>query len=655
MHKRWLIIIALLMLLAQGVNGIKYTVSGGGSDSGGTISTSLEIAKEAAANSEIAINGADLRPSTKVKGKVKAFEQTHTAKDKSGKTASTYVKVVNAPSDMYYSSAILPRGVNAKKIAPWVSAEQSLSVPKADSIITKASASYAGMSADVGLEMHKGSLPGDFVTLSNYYGKAYASDGSYNAYPYGVGAIQTADSGSADSIRIYNHANDGSGLLSIDTYLNGKSGVPASFSNLDTLSQAGTDTKVTQKVHVTGDFTSTASSEMSSKSRTSNDIVSSPAFTTDHYLDMQAVKGSLPIGKIGYYLAPGSTIQAGVDAVGSGDEINLAATTYYENVNIPKSLTIIGAGAGNTIVNGDANRDGVGDGSVFTIGYDTNRNLDVILSGMTLTGGTGISTPDPWGGMKLGGGGVFNYGTTTLIDCVVSGNTAFFGGGIFNKGGILNLNGGSITGNTASHGGGISTFSGTVNVNHGSISENTAGSHGGGIYNLYGTVNMDGGSITGNTASQYGGGIGNEGTLNLNGGSITGNTASQYGGGIYNNHWSIVNMDGGSITGNTANYGGGIYNDDGELLPGGNYAYLNLNGGSITDNIASQYGGGIYSTGSHITFDGTQVVVNSNKAHLPSPSELSWYQGWGVYLTTGTPTTTGGFDSTKQVVDNHHI
>jgi len=579
MHKRWLIIIALLMLLAQGVNGIKYTVSGGGSDSGGTISTSLEIAKEAAANSEIAINGADLRPSTKVKGKVKAFEQTHTAKDKSGKTASTYVKVVNAPSDMYYSSAILPRGVNAKKIAPWVSAEQSLSVPKADSIITKASASYAGMSADVGLEMHKGSLPGDFVTLSNYYGKAYASDGSYNAYPYGVGAIQTADSGSADSIRIYNHANDGSGLLSIDTYLNGKSGVPASFSNLDTLSQAGTDTKVTQKVHVTGDFTSTASSEMSSKSRTSNDIVSSPAFTTDHYLDMQAVKGSLPIGKIGYYLAPGSTIQAGVDAVGSGDEINLAATTYYENVNIPKSLTIIGAGAGNTIVNGDANRDGVGDGSVFTIGYDTNRNLDVILSGMTLTGGTGISTPDPWGGMKLGGGGVFNYGTTTLIDCVVSGNTAFFGGGIFNKGGILNLNGGSITGNTA----------------------------------------------------------------------------SQYGGGIYNNHWSIVNMDGGSITGNTANYGGGIYNDDGELLPGGNYAYLNLNGGSITDNIASQYGGGIYSTGSHITFDGTQVVVNSNKAHLPSPSELSWYQGWGVYLTTGTPTTTGGFDSTKQVVDNHHI
>jgi hypothetical protein len=149
--------------------------------------------------------------------------------------------------------------------------------------------------------------------------------------------------------------------------------------------------------------------------------------------------------------------------------------------------------------------------------------------------------------------------------------------------------------------------------------------------------------------------IGNEGTLNLNGGSITGNTASQYGGGIYNNHWSIVNMDGGSITGNTANYGGGIYNDDGELLPGGNYAYLNLNGGSITDNIASQYGGGIYSTGSHITFDGTQVVVNSNKAHLPSPSELSWYQGWGVYLTTGTPTTTGGFDSTKQVVDNHHI
>ena len=41
------------------------------------------------------------------------------------------------------------------------------------------------------------------------------------------------------------------------------------------------------------------------------------------------------------------------------------------------------------------------------------------------------------------------------------------------------------------------------------------------------------------------------------------------------------------------------------------------------------YGGGIHSSDSLVTFDGPGVAVKSNKAKLPSPSELSWYQGWG--------------------------
>ena len=81
----------------------------------------MEAAKDAEVSSEIAISGADLRPKTSVKGKVKAFEETHTVKDKSGKTASTYVKVVNAPSDMYYESKILPEGISKKTTVPWVS------------------------------------------------------------------------------------------------------------------------------------------------------------------------------------------------------------------------------------------------------------------------------------------------------------------------------------------------------------------------------------------------------------------------------------------------------------------------------------------------------------------------------------------------------
>jgi hypothetical protein len=99
------------------------------------------------------------------------------------------------------------------------------------------------------------------------------------------------------------------------------------------------------------------------------------------------------------------------------------------------------------------------------------------------------------------------------------------------------------------------------------------------------------------------------------------------------------------LTDNSATNGGGIFNDAGTL---------NLNDVTITNNAASN-GGGLFSTNSHVKFDGTQVLVTNNRARRPSPSELSWYQGWGVYLNSGAPTTTGGFNSATQVTGNIHI
>jgi len=133
-----------------------------------------------------------------------------------------------------------------------------------------------------------------------------------------------------------------------------------------------------------------------------------------------------------------------------------------------------------------------------------------------------------------------------------------------------------------------------------------------GINNL---VTLSGMTIT-NGNAQKGGGILNKGTLTLN---------------------DVI------LTDNSATNGGGIYNWDGTV---------NLKGVSITKNVASN-GGGLYSTtNSQVTFDGTQVFVTSNNALQPSPDELSWYQGWGVYLDSGTPTTIGGFDPVAQVTVN---
>jgi hypothetical protein len=81
-----------------------------------------------------------------------------------------------------------------------------------------------------------------------------------------------------------------------------------------------------------------------------------------------------------------SCIQDAIDAANSGDTIHVAEGTYKadpcRSIHINKSLTIIGAGADKTIIDGNQA------GSVITI----DPNINVILSGMTIQGGTGTLT-----------------------------------------------------------------------------------------------------------------------------------------------------------------------------------------------------------------------------------------------------------------------
>jgi hypothetical protein len=115
------------------------------------------------------------------------------------------------------------------------------------------------------------------------------------------------------------------------------------------------------------------------------------------------------------------------------------------------------------------------------------------------------------------------------------------------------------------------------------------------------------------------------------------------GGGILNK--GTLDLTGIILSDNSAGNGGGIYNNGGTLY---------LKDVSITENVAGN-GGGLFSTNSQVTFDGPQVFVTSNRASQPTPSEINWYQGWGVYINSGTPTTTGGFNSATQVTGNIHI
>ena len=219
--------------------------------------------------------------------------------------------------------------------------------------------------------------------------------------------------------------------------------------------------------------------------------------------------------------SPTQGLQEAINQAAPGATLILCAGTWLlaETVVIGKNLTLRGAGAGQSILDGG---EAVG---VLWIA----AGVEVTLQDLTITKGSSAG----------GGGGIYTEGTLTLVGVSVTGNTASDGGGIYNYQGTLALQANShVSGNTAPFGGGISNDGGTVTLEAGShVAGNTAtGGSGGGIMNWVGTVTLQAGShVSGNTATSSGGGIGNNrGTLTLEAGSrVSGNTAGSAGGGIF--------------------------------------------------------------------------------------------------------------------------
>lgn len=129
-------------------------------------------------------------------------------------------------------------------------------------------------------------------------------------------------------------------------------------------------------------------------------------------------------------------------AAASGDSIIVTAARYVENLNIRKALKIMGSGPNVTILSAsNPNLPVVG---VTAPPLPVTPNA--LLSKLTISGGRSS--------------GIFNSGTLTIIDCIVSHNSGFvrsgisFGGGIPNIG-TLTINSTVISANEASFGAGI--------------------------------------------------------------------------------------------------------------------------------------------------------------------------------------------------------
>jgi hypothetical protein len=155
-------------------------------------------------------------------------------------------------------------------------------------------------------------------------------------------------------------------------------------------------------------------------------------------------------------------VQAAVDAARGGDSILISAGVFAGGVTIDKSVQVVGAGAGKTII--------AGGGPVLTIGrFGASREPVVSLRGVTVTGGVTHSSAlsaalvGKAGVIALGGGveippaaGFGDGATVQLRDSVITGNRvapqatvpsglpcgcafAFAGGGGVDNWGVLTI------------------------------------------------------------------------------------------------------------------------------------------------------------------------------------------------------------------------
>jgi hypothetical protein len=292
------------------------------------------------------------------------------------------------------------------------------------------------------------------------------------------------------------------------------------------------------------------------------------------------------------------TLAAAIAAAHDGDSVRINPGTYAGGVEIDKSVTLRGAGAGRTII--------AGGGPVLTIGdWNAATAPTVVISGVTITGGRTTAIPvdqegQPIDGLEAFGGGIQipptaaggPGATVTISNSDITGNqataTATYapdsledspgwpacpglvpcafaqsaGGGIASWG-ALTLIDSLVSGNEAAgvasdaDGGGIATFAGSLTLTGTAISRNTAKAvapngryaEGGGLYIGDGTMlAIHASTISGNAAvltSAFPYFVGGDQTLDMNangGGVHLGDdvTATVDGTGIDRNSISIV-------------------------------------------------------------------------------------------------------------------
>jgi len=243
----------------------------------------------------------------------------------------------------------------------------------------------------------------------------------------------------------------------------------------------------------------------------------------------------------------------GANSTGGGIHlynVNNAQCTL-ENVTVNNCSALRGGGihakAGTLTISGGLFRSNAASGSIANGGGGAiySEGAEITITGCTI-GDDDTNN----GNYAVQGGGIFvseDAKCTLNAGTKISGNTAM-------QMGADDGNGGGIFVNRASSGtaAGILTIEGTE-TKHVIISGNTA-DYGGGLYN-YGKANIKYAEIQGNSVEHNGGGMFNAGTCMMDGVMLQNNKAESEGGGIYSN--KTLTLKDTTLTGNEATASGG--------------------------------------------------------------------------------------------------
>ena len=275
------------------------------------------------------------------------------------------------------------------------------------------------------------------------------------------------------------------------------------------------------------------------------------------------------------------------------------------DLDIMKSVNIVGAGMDTTIIQWDASVADADRDRIFHAYTTASATVNVSIAGVTITGGRTME--------EFIADGPDDPASPTVV------NTKFYlrraGGGIAVGPGanVVQIDPG-LTGseNSAGRGGSLgesdpggATFS--LSLSHMKVTANQAQGDGAGLYTA---SPMDATNIviSDNISTTNGGGIYDEGDTSMQNSTISGNKA-EGGGGIFMTGSTTVNFAGTTFSGNRAIGGGAISSRSGVTT--------NMINSTISGNLADDVGAGFYSNGpGNLAF----VTIANNIASADSPA-----------------------------------